>query len=108
VVYPSNLTPDPETGLGRWSDDEIARAIRHGQRPDGRTLVPVMPWPSYAQLTDEDTAAIVAFLRSLPPVRFAMPRNAAPGERPPAPFLKVVGDWDEAEPAEPAEPAARR
>lgn len=98
VVYPSNLTPDPETGLGRWSEEEIGRAIRYGQRPDGRTLVPVMPWPSYAQLTDEDLAAIVAYLRSLPPVHFVVPRNAAPGERPAAPFLKVVSGWGEADP----------
>jgi hypothetical protein len=45
VVYPANLTPDPATGLGKWSSEQIIRAIRYGQRPDGRMLSPVMPWP---------------------------------------------------------------
>jgi mono/diheme cytochrome c family protein len=57
IVYPPNLTPDPVTGLGRWTDAEIARAIRQGVRPDGRALVPVMPWPSYSALTEADVAA---------------------------------------------------
>src|SRR6185295_3099062 len=41
VFYPPNLTPDPDTGLGRWSEAQIARAVRHGERPDGRRLMPV-------------------------------------------------------------------
>ena len=90
IVYPPNLTPDMETGLGRWSDAEILRAIRHGQARDGRVLVPVMPWPSYRVLTEADARAIVAHLRSLPPVRFASPRNTDPGEPAAAPYLTVV------------------
>jgi mono/diheme cytochrome c family protein len=90
VVYPPNLTPDPETGLGRWSDAEIARAIRQGQSRDGRPLVPIMPWPSYSVLTEADARALVAYLRSLAPVRHAVPRRAGPGEKPTAPFLMLV------------------
>ena len=90
IVYPPNLTPDPETGLGRWTDAEIVRAVKRGQRRDGRALVPVMPWPSYAVLTDEDARALVAYLRTLAPVRLATPRRVAPGQRPAAPYLTVV------------------
>ena len=92
VVYPANLTPDRETGLGSWSDQAIVDALRHGRRPDGRILIPVMPWPSYARLTDEDAQAIAAYLRSIPPVRNRVPANVPPGEPPESPYLKVVGD----------------
>ena len=90
VVYPPNLTPDQETGLGKWTDAEIIRAFRQGQSRDGRPLVPIMPWPSYAALTPADAQAIVAFLRTLPPVRHQAPRNVKPGERPPAAYLTVT------------------
>jgi mono/diheme cytochrome c family protein len=90
IVYPPNLTPDPVTGLGRWTDAEIARAIRQGVRPDGRALVPVMPWPSYSALTEADVAALVAYLRTLPPTRNQTPRNTPPGQPAPAPYLSVT------------------
>jgi mono/diheme cytochrome c family protein len=90
VVYPRNLTPDPETGLGRWTDAEILRALRQGQGRDGRALAPIMPWPAYGILTDDDARAIVAFLRSVPPVRFEVPPYAKTGEKPTAPYLTVV------------------
>ena len=90
VVYPPNLTPDPETGLGKWSDGEIIRAFRHGQSRDGRPLVPIMPWPSYAAITESDAQAVVAFLRTVPAVRHQAPRPARAGERAPAPFLSVT------------------
>lgn len=90
VVYPKNLTPDPETGLGAWTEAEIDRAIRKGQSRDGRPLVPIMPWPSYAVLSDADARALVAYLRSLAPIRFEVPKNVKPGEPPPAPYLTVV------------------
>jgi mono/diheme cytochrome c family protein len=90
VVYPPNLTPDPEAGLGRWTDAQIIRAVKFGERPDGRRLIPIMPWPSYSALTDADAAALVAYLRALPPVRQRAPANAAEGQRPPAPYLDVV------------------
>lgn len=68
VVAP-NITPDPETGLGRWSDAEIGRAIRDGIGRDGRILFPVMPYRNYRVLSDSDLAAVIAYLRSLPPVK---------------------------------------
>lgn len=71
----SNLTPDPETGLGRWSDDEIARAIREGVTREGRAMFPIMPYPNYRSMSDEDVASIVVYMRSLPPVRHALPET---------------------------------
>jgi len=68
-----NLTPDNGTGLGSWTSDEIMTAIQTGVRPDGRNLSPIMPWRAYAGLTKSDAAAIVAFLRSLPPVTNKVP-----------------------------------
>jgi mono/diheme cytochrome c family protein len=72
IVAP-NLTSDPETGLGRWSDDEIARAIREGIGRDGRALFPMMPYPHYRSMSDDDLASVIVYLRSLPPVRNALP-----------------------------------
>jgi mono/diheme cytochrome c family protein len=90
VVYPKNLTSDLETGLGRWTLEEVARAIRQGQSRNGRVLFPVMPWPSYSVLSDSDARAIAAYLKTLPPVRFAVPRDIRAGEKPEAPYLTVV------------------
>ena len=74
VVAP-NLTPDPETGAGTWSDDTLARAIREGIGHDGHALFPLMPYPHYRHLPDEDVASIVVYLRSLPAVRNPMPKT---------------------------------
>jgi mono/diheme cytochrome c family protein len=69
VFVGNNLTPDPETGLGKWTEDQIVAAIRKGKRPDGSDLSGVMPSASFAHLSDDDANAIAAFLKSLPPVR---------------------------------------
>jgi mono/diheme cytochrome c family protein len=90
VVYPKNLTPDRDTGLGAWTDDEIVRAIRQGVARDGRPLIPVMPWPSYAVLTPEDARAIVAYLRTIPAVKHQVPADVKPGASPTKPFLAVT------------------
>ena len=74
VVAP-NITPDPETGAGRWSDDMLARAIREGIGHDGRALYPAMWYSSFAALADEDLASVVVYLRTLPPVRNALPQT---------------------------------
>ncbi|WP_207484752.1 c-type cytochrome [Arenibaculum pallidiluteum] len=90
VFYPPNLTPDDETGLGTWSEADIVRALRTGTRPNGRILAPVMPWVSYASLTDGDAAAIAAYLKSLPAVSHRVPPPLGPKEQPRTPYLGVV------------------
>jgi mono/diheme cytochrome c family protein len=69
VVYASNLTPDAETGLGRWSSAEFWRALHHGRSKDGRLLYPAFPYPEFTLVTRADSDALFVFLRSLPPVR---------------------------------------
>lgn len=72
VAVGSNITPDRETGIGAWTDEEIIRAIRDGKRRDGRTLGPPMPFYLYRGISDTDVRAIVAYLRTVRPVRHAV------------------------------------
>lgn len=65
VVAP-NITPDPETGIGNWTDDELARAIREGIARDGRALFPMMPYKSFRNMSDEDLASVIVYLRAQP------------------------------------------
>ncbi|HVP56123.1 MAG TPA: c-type cytochrome [Candidatus Eisenbacteria bacterium] len=74
IVAP-NLTPDKETGAGDWTDDQLARAIREGIGHDGRALFPVMPYPRFREMSDEDLASVVVYLRSLPAVRHELPNT---------------------------------
>ena len=89
-----NITPDPETGIGRWTDAQLIRAIREGKRPDGTTIGPPMPFELYRGLSDADVAAMVAYLRTVPPVRNAVARSEYRIPLPPAygpPVESVVG-----------------
>lgn len=79
VSFPRNLTPDMETGIGSWSEEDIVTAIRTGIRPDKTPLMPPMPWPMYSHLSDEDAYALAAFLKSLPPVNHKSPDHIPPG-----------------------------
>jgi hypothetical protein len=69
VVAAPNITPDIETGAGTWSDDQFARAIREGIGHDGRTLFPMMPYLDYRNLSDEDLASVIVYIRALEPIR---------------------------------------
>ena len=71
TVYATNITPDAETGIGKWTDDQIITAIRSGRRPNGERLIPVHPYPTFNGIAEEDLRALVAYLRSVPPVRRA-------------------------------------
>lgn len=82
VSYPRNLTPDMETGIGAWSEDDIVKAIQTGYRPDGTQLMPPMPWPNFASLSHDDAVAIAKYLKSLPPVHHKVPDKLAPGAKP--------------------------
>jgi mono/diheme cytochrome c family protein len=72
-IVASNLTPDPDTGAGRWTDDQFARGIREGIGHDGRALFPIMPYGHFQKMSDEDVASVVVYLRSLPSVRNPLP-----------------------------------
>jgi mono/diheme cytochrome c family protein len=81
VFVGRNITPDKETGIGRWTREQIVKAIQTGERPDGRVLAPIMPWHAYAELAADDAMAIAAFLQSLKPVSNQIPGPAKPGEK---------------------------
>lgn len=90
IFYPPNLTPDRETGLGKWTVEQIISAVRTGARPDGRMLVPVMPYHSYAVLTDKDARALANYLGTLKPVSNKIPGPVGDAEAAPAPYLAVI------------------
>ena len=87
VVYPPNITPDSETGIGNWSDQQIAEAVRTGLGRHMSRRIAVMPWQGYAKLNEEDTTAIVAYLRSIKPVSNKVPGEVTPGQPASAPFV---------------------
>ena len=72
VVAP-NITSDRETGIGNFTDNQLARAIREGISHDGQTLFPMMPYARFRRMSDEDLASVVVYLRALPPIRNALP-----------------------------------
>lgn len=75
TVYSSNITPDTKTGIGTWTADHFWRAMHNGRSKDGRLLYPAFPYPNYTQVTREDSDAILAYLRSLPPVEQSRPAH---------------------------------
>src|ERR1041384_5101960 len=82
VFYAPNLTSDKETGLGKWTKEEIATAITTGKRPDGRMLAPAMPVDSFKHLTHDDALAIAAYLKSLPAIKNKVPGPFGPTQKP--------------------------
>jgi mono/diheme cytochrome c family protein len=75
TIHGTNITPDPDTGIGRWSEAAFMRAMREGVRRDGRHLYPVFPYDHYTRVADEDVRAIYAFLMTRQPVRAETPGN---------------------------------
>jgi mono/diheme cytochrome c family protein len=75
TLYSTNITPDAETGIGKYSDRDFLNAIHRGRRRDGARLYPAMPFTSYTYISDADALAIKAYLFSLPPARAAAPAN---------------------------------
>ncbi len=70
-----NITPDPETGIGKWTDAQLITALRDGKRPDNRTLGPPMPFFFYRGISDDDAAAIIAYIRSVKPIHNAVEKS---------------------------------
>lgn len=74
MVYTANLTPDPETGLGQWTEQQFIDTIRTGRRQGrGRELLPPMPWPAFKNYTDADLKAMFAYLRTIPAIKNKVP-----------------------------------
>jgi hypothetical protein len=86
TFWPPNLTPDNQTGIGKWSVKDIVIAITKGRLPDGRELAPAMPWRSYSNLSPTDADAIAAYLKSLPPTASMVRQPVAPD----APVTTVI------------------
>jgi mono/diheme cytochrome c family protein len=75
TVKTANITSDPETGIGKWSDADIKKALTQGVRPDGRHLSPPMPYPFFKNMTDQDLDAVIAYLRTVPPIKNVVERT---------------------------------
>ncbi len=74
ISYTANLTPDDKTGIGKWTEEMFVGAMRTGkQMGNGRPILPPMPWPWYAQMTDDDLKSIFLYLKSIPPIENAVP-----------------------------------
>jgi len=86
VVYSGNITPDPETGIGRWTDAQVTDAIRRGERPDGSRLFPIHPYEYFANIADDEARALVAYLKSVRPIRSSVPARSL---RIPTPTIRV-------------------
>jgi mono/diheme cytochrome c family protein len=75
TAYAPNITPDPETGIGNWTDEEVERAIRQGISRDGHVLGPPMAFPYYREISSDDMDAIIAYIRSRPAIRNEVPKS---------------------------------
>ncbi len=75
TAYTSNITPDRETGVGNWTDQQLFKAIREGIRPDGSLIGPPMPFEFYHELSDRDVNAIIAYIRSVKPIKNEVPKS---------------------------------
>jgi len=74
-IYSTNITPDADTGIGSWTSEQFLKSMRQGVRPDGEHLYPVFPYTAFTKVTDEDVAAIFAYLKSIPAVRLEAREN---------------------------------
>ena len=82
VSFTANLTPDPETGLGKWTAETFITALRTGRHEgQGRPILPPMPYPMYRNATDQDLRAVFAFLQSIPPIHNRVPLPLDPPEQ---------------------------
>lgn len=78
TIYSTNITPDPDTGIGRWSEAAFRRAMRQGVDREGNHLYPAFPYDHFTRVTDEDNRALYAFLMTRAPVKASAPKNELP------------------------------
>src|SRR4029453_1100479 len=74
-AYAANITPDPETGIGKWTEAQLVRAIREGVRPAGTMIGPLMPIPFYHGISDEDARSLAVYLKAQKPIKNAVPKS---------------------------------
>lgn len=89
IAFPGNLTSDEETGLGKWSKQDIIHFLTTGERHLAPRAVPVMPWPNYGHLKAEDLAAIASYLKQVPAVQKPIPDRIEPGEDISEPYIRI-------------------
>jgi mono/diheme cytochrome c family protein len=88
TIYSTNITPDPDTGIGNYSLQDFDRAVRSGVAKDGHHLYPAMPYPSFAKISDDDLGALYTFfMKEVPPIKQANKDNEIPW------YLSGVGRW---------------
>jgi len=75
TLYSTNITPDPDTGIGGWSEEDFERALRSGERPNGEHLYPAFPYTAFTGMSDEDVSALYAYMMSVPAVNATAPEN---------------------------------
>ena len=98
-AYAANITPDARTGIGKWTDAQLAKAIREGMRPDKTVIGPPMPIAFYRSLSDDDLASIIAYLRAQPAVASEVPKSQyhislPPNYGPPVKAVKALAPTD--------------
>ncbi|MEM5438608.1 cytochrome c [Paraburkholderia diazotrophica] len=91
VIYSTNITPDKDTGIGRWSLDAFTRAMRHGVSRDGHLLYPAFPYPHFTRMSDADIASLYAWLMSREPVNARAPKNELQF---PLGFRPIMAAWN--------------
>jgi mono/diheme cytochrome c family protein len=87
IVYPPNITPSEDTGIGLWSDKQIADSISAGIGRHGSRRITTMPWQAYAKLSGDDVDAIVTYLKSIKPIEHEVPAAVEPGRKASKPFV---------------------
>jgi mono/diheme cytochrome c family protein len=96
ISYTRNLTPDMETGIGKWDEATFIKTLRTGIKPEGKPIMPPMPWESIGKMTDDDLKSVFAYLKTIPAIKNKVPDNqppmggamGGPGAPPPAPPAK--------------------
>lgn len=106
ILNGPNISSDKDAGIGAWTDGEVMRAIREGVDRNGKTLFPIMPYQHFRQLTDDDTLAIIAYLRTVKPQSKKLPRTTVPF--PISMFIRLApAPLTSSPPAWPTDPTAR-
>ncbi|MEQ8515119.1 MAG: hypothetical protein RIC38_05895, partial [Chromatocurvus sp.] len=89
IIYPPNITPHDDSGIGAWTQAELVRLLRGGMNRHGGRALPIMPWQNYARLDESDALAIARYLQNIEPIDHRVPRRVPEGTPAPAPYIHV-------------------